>query len=58
MPDKYIVGGDHAASLASGGRVTPGDSLPASAVDLKDPNDRHLIADGVLIDTAAKEKSQ
>lgn len=56
MSDRYLVGGDHADNLASGGRIAPGDTLPASAVNPKHPHDQRLLAEGVLIDLQAARK--
>jgi hypothetical protein len=57
MSDKYLVVGDHADTLASGRPIAPGETLPASAVNPKDPNDQRLLDGGVLIDTGARKGS-
>jgi hypothetical protein len=46
MPPDYRNSSDHAVTLASGRPLAPGDDGPA---DLKDPHDKRLIDDGVLV---------
>lgn len=57
MPAKYLVAGDHADTLASGRPIAPGDTVPASAVDLETANDQRLLHDGALIDLQQPQDS-
>lgn len=53
MNAQYLVAGSHPDTLASGRPIAPGDTVPAEAVDLKDPHDQALLDSGVLIDVDA-----
>lgn len=52
---RYLVAGSHPETLASGRPITPGDKLPATAVDPKSEHDKHLLEAGALIDLKQKE---
>lgn len=50
MSDRYI-GARHGSVTANGTSVSPGEALPASAINPDDPHDQHLLEDGLIIDT-------
>jgi hypothetical protein len=50
VSDRYL-GAQHGSVTANGTPVSPGQSLPASAIDPNDPHDQHLLEDGLIIDT-------
>jgi hypothetical protein len=50
VTDRYL-GAQHGSVTANGTPVSPGQALPASALDLDDPHDQHLLEDGLIIDT-------
>lgn len=56
MSATYLVVSDHAEVLASGRPIAPGDRVPTSAVNTRDPHDRHLIDSGVLLKPADTSK--
>ena len=54
--DEYLVAGGHPDTLASGRPIAPGETVPKTAVDPKDPHDAALLADGTLLTPATPKK--
>jgi hypothetical protein len=53
----FTVASKHPEDLASGRTVAPGEKVPTGAVDLKDPHDKRLVDEGVLVKAEKKETS-
>lgn len=55
MPDRLLYVGDHADQTAANRPLEPGDIISASQVDPKNPHDKRLLDDGVLVNLTAEK---
>jgi hypothetical protein len=56
MTDRLMFVGDHADRTAKGRPLDRGDVISASLIDPKDPQDKRLLDDGLLVNLTAEKK--
>jgi hypothetical protein len=56
MSNARYLGAVHPSVTANGTPVAPGEPVAATAIDPDNDHDRHLIEDGLIIDTKPSSK--